>query len=597
VDRKAWSTSEQPYRPVRKPVSIQVNRGAILRRLPAAFRLLAVALGGLHTWAAISRFSMNSDGIAYLDMADAYMRGDWQMAINPVWSPLYAWVLGPVMRVVQPTMRWEFAVVQLVNFAIYLGALACFEFYWRQVMHFAQTPAPSNAASSGVTLPGWSWPLLGYVLFTWTALSLIEIWAVTPDMLLAALVYLAAGLILRIRQGWGAGKSFAMLGMVLGLAFLAKAVMFPLALILLVISLLSAPQPRRMAPLALGAFMVFMVFSVPYIAAISQVKGRLTLGEAGRLTYVRYVNGVVYPHWQGLPPETGVPLHPSRKILSQPPIYEFATPIGGTYPISYDPSYWYEGAAPQYTFGDLANAALRSGLFYYDLFFRQQGALLLGVLVLYAMSSWPPLNAHSLFRRWGLAIFALAAFGLYALVYVEGRYVGAFVTLLWGDLLGNIRLPDEPVRRRLSAWLSGALLVFMLMSILAFNLEGLNTLVAGKATAPSDNPSAPAPSWPGEVAEELHKLGIQAGDSVAVIGYGFDSYWARLARVRIVAELLDTQADPFWAGDAATQAQVTAAFATSGARAIVAEDAPNFAVLPRWHRVGDTNYFIYLLDE
>ena len=579
------------------PMSIQITRGRWLGQLPALARGLAIALGAVHTWTAITQYSMNADGIAYLDMADAYLRGDWRAAINPVWSPLYSWVLGPVLRLVQPTMRWEFAVVQLVNFAIYLGALACFEFYWRQVMRCAQTRATSEVAGGGLTLPGWSWPLLGYALFIWTALSLIEIWSVTPDMLLAALVYLGAGLVLRIRQGRAASITFAMLGVVLGLAYLAKAVMFPLALILLGISLLSAPRPWRAAPLALAGLAGFAVFSAPYIAAISQAKGRLTLGEAGRLTYVRYVNGVAYPHWQGVPPETGVPLHPSRKILNQPPIYEFATPIAGTYPISYDPSYWYEGVAPRYDAGDLASATLRSALFYFDLFFRQQGMLLLGVLVLYSMSSWPPLNAHGLVHRWGLAIFALAAFGLYALVYVEGRYIGAFETLLWGDLIGNIRLPDVPVWRRLAAWLSGAMLVFMLMSILAFNLEGLNTLVGGEAAAPGDNQPAPAPSWPGDVAEELHRLGIQAGDSVAVIGHGFDAYWARLARVRIVAEMLGTQAGLFWTGDAATQAQVIGAFAASGAQAIVAEDAPRYAVLPHWHRVGDTNYYIYLLDE
>ncbi len=584
-------------RPVRRRLSIQAISGAILRRLPAAFRLLTVALGGLHTWAAITQYSMNADGIAYLDMADAYLRGDWRAAINPVWSPLYSWVLGPVMRLVRPAMRWEFAVVQLVNFAIYLGALACFEFYWQQVRRYAQTRATSDVAGGGLTLPGWSWPLLGYALFIWTALSLIEIWSVTPDMLLAALVYLAAGLVLRIRQGQAASLTFAMLGVVLGLAYLAKAVMFPLALILLGISLLSAPRPWRAAPLALAGLAGFAVFSAPYIAAISQAKGPLTLGEAGQLTYVRYVNGVAYPHWQGVPPETGVPLHPSRKILDQPPIYEFATPIAGTYPISYDPSYWYEGVAPRYDAGDLASATLRSALFYFDLFFRQQGMLLLGVWVLYSMNRWPPLNAHHLVSRWGLALFALAAFGLYALVYVEGRYVGVFVTLLWGDLLGNIRLPDDPFRRRLAVGLSSAMLGFILISIVAFNLEGLNTLVGAEAAAPGADPSASAPSWPGEVAEELHRLGIQAGDSVAVIGYGFDAYWARLARVRIVAELLGTHAGPFWTGDAATQAQVIEAFAASGAQAIVAEDAPSYAVLPHWRRVGGTNYFIYLLDE
>jgi hypothetical protein len=58
--------------------------------------LLAILLGVVHAWAAISSHSMNADGIAYLDIGDAYLRGDWANAINPVWSPLYSWILGLV---------------------------------------------------------------------------------------------------------------------------------------------------------------------------------------------------------------------------------------------------------------------------------------------------------------------------------------------------------------------------------------------------------------------------------------------------------------------------------------------------------------------
>jgi hypothetical protein len=82
------------------------------RPLPAVFRLLAIALGALHTWAAIASYSMSEDGISYLDMGDAYLRGDWTMAVNSVWSPLYSWILGLAMRVFRPPMRWEFPVVQ-----------------------------------------------------------------------------------------------------------------------------------------------------------------------------------------------------------------------------------------------------------------------------------------------------------------------------------------------------------------------------------------------------------------------------------------------------------------------------------------------------
>ena len=67
-------------------------------QLRAFFWLVAVVLGALHAWAGAMRQSMNADGIAYLDMGDAYWRGDWNMAINSVWSPLYSWLLGLVIR-------------------------------------------------------------------------------------------------------------------------------------------------------------------------------------------------------------------------------------------------------------------------------------------------------------------------------------------------------------------------------------------------------------------------------------------------------------------------------------------------------------------
>jgi hypothetical protein len=95
----------------------------------------------------------------------------------------------------------------------------------------------------------------------------------------------------------------------------------------------------------------------------------------------------------------------------------------------------------------------------------------------------------------------------------------------------------------------------------------------------------------------LHGLGIQPGDKVAVIGYGFDSFWARLARVQIVAEMLGAEADPFWLGDPALQSDVLQAFATAEARAVVAERVPSYADLSGWHRVGDSDYYVRILTR
>jgi hypothetical protein len=84
---------------------------------------------------------------------------------------------------------------------------------------------------------------------------------------------------------------------------------------------------------------------------------------------------------------------------------------------------------------------------------------------------------------------------------------------------------------------------------------------------------------------------------VAIIGYGFDAYWARLARVKIVAEMLDWQADDFWLGDPMFQSRVLHVFASTGAKAVVAENVPSYASLIGWHRVGESNYFIYILNH
>ena len=50
------------------------------KRLRILFWCAAIGFGAVDGWA--TRYNMNLDGISYLDMGDAYLRGDWNMAIN-----------------------------------------------------------------------------------------------------------------------------------------------------------------------------------------------------------------------------------------------------------------------------------------------------------------------------------------------------------------------------------------------------------------------------------------------------------------------------------------------------------------------------------
>src|SRR5260370_42645713 len=94
--------------------------------------VLAASLGALDSWS--SRFSLNVMGVSYLDMGDAFVRRDWQTALNGLWSPLYSLPLGLLVRVLKPSPSTEFPLVHFANFLIYLTALFAFALFMRELI-------------------------------------------------------------------------------------------------------------------------------------------------------------------------------------------------------------------------------------------------------------------------------------------------------------------------------------------------------------------------------------------------------------------------------------------------------------------------------
>ena len=78
------------------------------------------------------------------------------------------------------------------------------------------------------------------------------------------------------------------------------------------------------------------------------------------------------------------------------------------------------------------------------------------------------------------------------------------------------------------------------------------------------------------------------------MGYAFGAHFARLAGVRIVAQLQSRDAPRFWEASGSTREQVLDAFAEAGAKAIIAEQAPPDASRNGWRRIGDTSHWAYL---
>jgi len=251
-----------------RDASSSTEPGSSLRTLRFAFWGAAVLLGALDAW--YRQFSMSpigpfADGVSYIDIAAAYMRGDWAHALNAYWSPLYSWILALALRALRPSAAAEFPVVHLVNFVIYVAALGSFDFFWRTWMedHHARTAEPGR--TGWISLPPWALLAIGYSLFTWSSISLIGVQLMSPDLLVAALVYLAAGLTLHLRRGGHRPRAAALLGAVLGFGFLAKAVMLPLALVFMLAAFLPARNTRRGVLYLLSAGIAFLMVTAPFI--------------------------------------------------------------------------------------------------------------------------------------------------------------------------------------------------------------------------------------------------------------------------------------------------------------------------------------------
>src|SRR5258708_36900600 len=137
-----------------------------------------IAVGLLQAWRA--RFDISGDGNSYLDIASAYLRGDFANAINAYWSPLYSWLIALVLGLFRPSGYWETTILHLLNFAGVLLALRAFEFFFTQFLAATQTFARPEGESAQLPVVGW-W-IMGYALFLSSTLELIAMYPITsPD--------------------------------------------------------------------------------------------------------------------------------------------------------------------------------------------------------------------------------------------------------------------------------------------------------------------------------------------------------------------------------------------------------------------------------
>jgi hypothetical protein len=577
------------------------------RRCERLCWLGALVLGLLQAWgrrhiSADGLLYIGADSIAYLDQGDAWLRGDWATALNAMWSPLYPWFTGLTLHLFRPPPYQEFTVIRLLNFVIYCGALASFAYCLRRLIGIRGAhvinyyePTDPNVEPENAPRRGWLAPRLlfifGYAMFIWASLQMNRVSRISPDVLVTVWAYLAAGLVLRMKAGDARWRNFVLLGAVLGAGYLTKTVMFPLAFVWLACALCAGGRMRRALPRVVVALCVFLCIAAPFVVALSRRQQRLTIGDSARLNYAWYVNGVEpFTHWQG-GGVGGRPLHPTRHVFTAPDVYEFAAPVGGTYPPWYDPTYWYAGVVTHFSLRQQLRAIAHNLLFI--LRFISARLFLYTVLLCLALLFYLSARGRRLLRDlaayWVVLVPALAACCVYVLVNVEPRYLAPFFTLIALGLFAAVSpCADEGAARVLPA----TVWAVVLTCALSLAPDAARDLLATARDAVRGSTLYDA-QW--QVADELRRQGVPEGAPVAVVGDAMYAAWPRLARVRVVAELPAKplgNVETFWAADVARRYRVLGALIIEAqAQVVVAKDVPRHALADGWQPLGATGYY------
>jgi len=557
------------------------SRRAPARRFRLALCAAAAIVGALQAWA--SRFYIEPDGVNYLDVARAYLRGDFHAAINSYWSPLYSWLLAAAIALLHPSPYWESTVLHAVNLFDYFLSLACFAFFFRELTALIES---RRSAPGEPFRLGWAWTLFGYSLFVYASVELIGVNTDTPDLLVSGVMLFATALLIRLSRG-GAPKwpIYFALGVLLAVGYLAKAVMFPLALCFIFCSAFVGGNLRKRAPLAALALVAFVVAAGPWLAVLSRAEGRLTFGDSGRLNYAAYTSGVETTS----PAESQSANHgatpPGLRILSaSPPVEAFADHLVGTYPPWYDPNYWAGPTQAHLKWGGQLRALALDLAEYFRLLSAEKG-IAVGLLALVFFSGRKGALFGEFVFLWPLWLPAAATLALYALVHVESRFLGAAIVILWCCFFAAIPLPRADASPKLWTAVLLAVTLSLVVTLAAQSAADLLAIVRRQDDV----------QW--RVAQELTRMGVNQNSRVAVLGKDKTSdYWAHLAGDTIVADIPAEGVASFWGADSGQRAHTLDLLAQTGAMAVVTRFPPP-SQADEWQSLGSTGYYVKLLPS
>ena len=412
---------------------------------------------------------------------------------------------------------------------------------------------------------------------------------------------------------------FAILGAELGFGYWVKGPHVSSDIyVSLCVAFLLVGDIRKAVPRVMLSFGVFILIAAPLVLELSTMTDSLTFGKSGAWNYARGVDGIGLPyHWRGQPAGSGIPLHPTRVLLETPTVYEFGSPVLGTFPPWRDPYYWFAGITPHFDRAGQLSVLKENAKTFKELTSGVNRSFIYGFLILLCMGSNVGLVIRTMGRQWFLLIPCAVAIAMFSVVHVEGRFLAPYFIVIGLALFACV----AAVRTRLSLRLVSSVVV---LAVVFFAASSLKPMKAGALSfvrsLHKDEILGRSESWQVSsvaVSDALKQNGLRNGDRVAYIGESDDFYWARLAGLQVNAEIrqfdtsdflnfpawnsvlagLKNSVDIYWAAPPELKARVDGILRTAGSKAIVTDAFPAGVSTDGWQHVPGTAYYIHLLPD
>lgn len=219
------------------------------------------------------RYHINPDGTSYLTLAQKYTEGQWFDAISGHWAPLYVWMLA-LLELLRLTPLMSVAVANIASGILLLWAL--------------------DRLGVRVGLSRQRRVLLLSIAALYCIYFVVAV--VTPDPLTCALLTWYLALVAEGRY-LNETRQACMIGLVAGIAYLAKPYAFYFVLLHLTLATLLRiapdwPRARQAALRVACVYGVMALVALPWIACISWKYGRLTTSTAADFSF-----RVMGPKW------------------------------------------------------------------------------------------------------------------------------------------------------------------------------------------------------------------------------------------------------------------------------------------------------------